>query len=235
MRTSNRGVSRATTMCLYVPHSSLLSHHHMIFPIFPTFLPYTPNSYTKFSSPPHHKFPMVLRNIQNIPSEHLYLPTGPDSGSTAIRHPTMTSGGTGAAHNIPAPPNRPASPSGSLYAMSDDEEGEYNTITHQESGKGVKLLFSKSKVRHELPYYKCHFGVKNNSELTIYTGLHPPHTFFQRQHPRLHSPPPAEAADCWTTHLVRFIRSSLHSLLRPLTGMDSRNSTRRSRQCLCES
>lgn len=31
--------------------------------------------------------------------------------------------------------------------MSDDEEGEYNTITHTETGKGVKLLYSKSKVR----------------------------------------------------------------------------------------
>ncbi|KAK8035062.1 GTPase-activating protein GYP7 [Apiospora rasikravindrae] len=30
--------------------------------------------------------------------------------------------------------------------MSDDEEGDYNTITHTESGRGVKLLFSKSKV-----------------------------------------------------------------------------------------
>lgn len=30
--------------------------------------------------------------------------------------------------------------------MSDDEEGEYNTITHLETGKGVKLLYSKSKV-----------------------------------------------------------------------------------------
>ncbi|KAL1862569.1 GTPase activating protein [Diaporthe australafricana] len=43
-------------------------------------------------------------------------------------------------------PARPASPSGSFYAMSDDEEGEYNTITHTETGKGVKLLYSKSKV-----------------------------------------------------------------------------------------
>jgi hypothetical protein len=32
--------------------------------------------------------------------------------------------------------------------MSDDEEGGYNTITHLESGRGVKLLYSKSKVRH---------------------------------------------------------------------------------------
>ncbi|GAP91726.1 putative GTPase-activating protein GYP7 [Rosellinia necatrix] len=38
------------------------------------------------------------------------------------------------------------SPTGSFYAMSDDDEGEYNTITHTETGRGVKLLFSKSKV-----------------------------------------------------------------------------------------
>ncbi|KAH8652526.1 GTPase-activating protein GYP7 [Xylariales sp. PMI_506] len=44
------------------------------------------------------------------------------------------------------PPERTASPTGSFYAMSDDEEGEYNTITHTESGRGVKLLYSKSKV-----------------------------------------------------------------------------------------
>jgi len=43
-------------------------------------------------------------------------------------------------------PARPVSPSNSFYALSDDEEGEYNTITHTASGKGVKLLFSKSKV-----------------------------------------------------------------------------------------
>ncbi|TGJ81965.1 hypothetical protein E0Z10_g6813 [Xylaria hypoxylon] len=30
--------------------------------------------------------------------------------------------------------------------MSDDEEGEYNTITHTETGRRVKLLYSKSKV-----------------------------------------------------------------------------------------
>ncbi|KAI1390932.1 GTPase-activating protein GYP7 [Hypoxylon trugodes] len=44
------------------------------------------------------------------------------------------------------PPGRTSSPTGSFYAMSDDEEGEYDTITHTESGKGVKLLYSKSKV-----------------------------------------------------------------------------------------
>ncbi|KAI9837362.1 MAG: GTPase activating protein [Sclerophora amabilis] len=44
------------------------------------------------------------------------------------------------------PPASPPSPSASFYDFSDDEEGEYNTITHTSSGRGVKLLFSKSKV-----------------------------------------------------------------------------------------
>ncbi|ETN40610.1 uncharacterized protein HMPREF1541_04887 [Cyphellophora europaea CBS 101466] len=38
------------------------------------------------------------------------------------------------------------SPSASFYDLSDDEEADYNTITEATSGKGVKLLFSKSKV-----------------------------------------------------------------------------------------
>jgi len=45
------------------------------------------------------------------------------------------------------PPASPPSPSASFYDLSDDEEGEYNTIMHSNSGRGVKLLFSKSKVR----------------------------------------------------------------------------------------
>ena len=48
----------------------------------------------------------------------------------------------------------PASPTASFYDLSDDEEGEYNTIMHSSSGRGVKLLFSKSKV--------C--PISNNSE-----------------------------------------------------------------------
>jgi hypothetical protein len=40
----------------------------------------------------------------------------------------------------------PPSPTASFYDVSDDEEGEYNTITHSSSGRGVKLLYSKSKV-----------------------------------------------------------------------------------------
>ncbi|KAL2760857.1 hypothetical protein ACRALDRAFT_2092973 [Sodiomyces alcalophilus JCM 7366] len=43
-------------------------------------------------------------------------------------------------------PERSASPNESYYALSDDDEGEYNTVTHTETGRGVKLLFSKSKV-----------------------------------------------------------------------------------------
>lgn len=40
----------------------------------------------------------------------------------------------------------PPSPSASFYDLSDDEEGDYNTIAHSRSERGVKLLFSKSKV-----------------------------------------------------------------------------------------
>ena len=44
------------------------------------------------------------------------------------------------------PPESPVSLSASFYDLSDGEEGEYNTIMHSSSGRGVKLLFSKSKV-----------------------------------------------------------------------------------------
>jgi hypothetical protein len=44
--------------------------------------------------------------------------------------------------SVPGPP----SPTASFYDMSDDEEGEYNTIRHTKSGRGVKLLYTKSKV-----------------------------------------------------------------------------------------
>ncbi|KAK4968679.1 GTPase activating protein [Elasticomyces elasticus] len=43
-------------------------------------------------------------------------------------------------------PPSPPSPTASFYDMSDDEEGEYSTIRHSKTGKGVKLLYSKSKV-----------------------------------------------------------------------------------------
>ncbi|KAA8643309.1 hypothetical protein EYZ11_000900 [Aspergillus tanneri] len=44
------------------------------------------------------------------------------------------------------PPPSPPSPTASFYDVSDDEEDEYNTISHATSRRGVKLLFSKSKV-----------------------------------------------------------------------------------------
>ncbi|KAL9052091.1 MAG: hypothetical protein Q9162_005608 [Coniocarpon cinnabarinum] len=40
----------------------------------------------------------------------------------------------------------PSSPGASLYDISDEEEGEYNTIKRSKVHRGVKLLFSKSKV-----------------------------------------------------------------------------------------
>jgi hypothetical protein len=47
----------------------------------------------------------------------------------------------------------PPSPSASFYDLSDDEEGEYNTIRHKSGGKGVKLLYTKSKVC--VPYFNA--------------------------------------------------------------------------------
>ncbi|KAJ5368163.1 GTPase-activating protein GYP7 [Penicillium cataractarum] len=44
------------------------------------------------------------------------------------------------------PPPSPPSPTASFYDISDDDEDEYNTIAHARSGRGVKLLYSKSKV-----------------------------------------------------------------------------------------
>ncbi|GMF78194.1 unnamed protein product [Aspergillus oryzae] len=44
------------------------------------------------------------------------------------------------------PPPSPPSPTASYYDVSDDEEDDYNTISHATTGRGVKLLFSKSKV-----------------------------------------------------------------------------------------
>ena len=47
-----------------------------------------------------------------------------------------------------APPPSPPSPSASFYDVSDDDETEYSTIKHSKLEKGVKLLYTKSKVRN---------------------------------------------------------------------------------------
>ncbi|KAJ0425304.1 rab-GTPase-TBC domain-containing protein [Aspergillus carlsbadensis] len=44
------------------------------------------------------------------------------------------------------PPPSPPSPTASFFDVSDEEEDEYNTIAHAAAKKGVRLLFSKSKV-----------------------------------------------------------------------------------------
>ena len=51
-----------------------------------------------------------------------------------------------AAQDAPAEPPSPPSPTASFYDMSDDEEGGYSTIRHSKTVKGVKLLYTKSKV-----------------------------------------------------------------------------------------
>jgi hypothetical protein len=61
--------------------------------------------------------------------------------------------------------------------MSDDEEGEYDTIKHTASGKGVKLLYTKSKVRHVHPTMVA--TSLSNAPRSTSTHRHPPKTIFQ--------------------------------------------------------
>jgi hypothetical protein len=80
------------------------------------------------------------------------------------------------------PSGDPPSPSTSYYDVSDDEEGEYNTIAHSNSGKGVKLLFSKSKVRVPARFKSPLRRLLNDRPLgilTLFTGLRPSHTIIQ--------------------------------------------------------
>lgn len=49
-------------------------------------------------------------------------------------------------HDVSADPPSPPSPTASFYDMSDDEEGDYSTIHQSDGGRGVKLLYAKSKV-----------------------------------------------------------------------------------------
>lgn len=49
--------------------------------------------------------------------------------------------------SVHTPPGTPPSPSASLYDVSDtEEEGEYKTIRQVSTGRGVRLLYTKSKV-----------------------------------------------------------------------------------------
>jgi hypothetical protein len=77
------------------------------------------------------------------------------------------------------PARAPPSPTASFYDVSDEEEQDYSTISHTSSSKGVKLLFSKSKVSASE-----HFRVRLYSQRPA--GLCPPFALRQRQHSRLH-------------------------------------------------
>jgi len=72
-------------------------------------------------------------------------------------------------------PARPPSPTSSFYALSDDEEGEYNTITHTSTGRGVKLLYSKSKAGFPSnPQNTCSYGIINLlTPITLQVYIHP--------------------------------------------------------------
>jgi len=105
-----------------------------------------------------------------------------------------------------SPPARPASPSNSFYALSDDEEGEYNTITHTTSGRGVKLLYSKSKVCWVASAKNNQFfayGDRHRTTLTpTSTGLRTPHSLCKRQYTRIHCSPSTETSAGLPTHFL---------------------------------
>lgn len=69
------------------------------------------------------------------------------SSSYCIR-PSDIMAGSGVKYT---PPPSPPSPTASFYDVSDDDEDDYNTISHATSRRGVKLLFSKSKVGDIFP------------------------------------------------------------------------------------
>lgn len=84
-------------------------------------------------------------------------------------------------------PERTGSPN-SFYALSDDEEGEYNTVAHTTTTKGVKLLFCKSKVSlgpQIAPIINRFMCCQMADCPSI--GLYPPHTFCEGQQTWLHS------------------------------------------------
>ncbi|KAK4043091.1 hypothetical protein C8A01DRAFT_44013 [Parachaetomium inaequale] len=87
----------------------------------------------------------TMTRITKMTSSPTPNPEQQPSSSQHTSQQTTTTTTTSSFSTISHPP-RPASPAGSFYAMSDDEEGGYDTITHTETGRGVKLLFSKSKV-----------------------------------------------------------------------------------------
>lgn len=65
------------------------------------------------------------------------------------------------------------SPTASYYDVSDEEEQDYSTISHKSSSKGVKLLFSKSKVS------TCQMQARA-ALLNPHTGLRPSYALSQR-------------------------------------------------------
>ncbi|KAJ5669353.1 GTPase-activating protein GYP7 [Penicillium macrosclerotiorum] len=93
------------------------------------------------------------------------------------------------------PSSSPLSPTASFYDVSDDDEDEYNTIAHARSGRGVKLLYSKSKV------YSPGLLCKLQNSLISKVYVHPTPSakdniagfiaLIQQKHPPTSSPPPA--------------------------------------------
>ena len=90
-------------------------------------------------------------------------------------------------------PDSPPSPSASFYAMSDDDEGEYNTIRHTKTGKGVKLLYTKSKACARTAHWPI-WPLPVEARLMYLIGLRASFTLLKRQYRRLRGLDPTEAA-----------------------------------------
>ena len=78
-----------------------------------------------------------------------------------------------------------ASPTASYYDLSDNDEAEYNTITHHSTGRSVKLLYSKSKVNFPHRFFYGSSLISPRKK-----GLRAPFRLVKRQHPGLRSSPP---------------------------------------------
>lgn len=111
------------------------------------------------------------------------------------------------------PPPSPPSPTASFYDVSDDDEDEYSTIAHARSGRGVKLLYSKSKVAMPCPPFPLPFRADRGSRST-FIPLPPPKTTFPASSPssnksQRHPPTlPCSLPPTATTPLPTFLHGS---------------------------
>jgi hypothetical protein len=135
----------------------------------------------------------------------------------------------------------PPSPSASYYDLSDDEEGEYNTITHTSSGRGVKLLYSKSKVSQCSGLGTILFTASSYPEidqqwLTMSpVGLHTPYPIRERQYTRIYRSITTKGTTSLKTNLLIFQELEISCFIISTPSMAPRTLSRRSTGYICQS